>query len=50
VAAVDKNGDPILQSSGVLVLDATTGQTLYSKNADHQAPIASITAAPQKGT
>jgi D-alanyl-D-alanine endopeptidase (penicillin-binding protein 7) len=41
--AVDKNGDPILQSSGVLVLDANTGNTLYSKNADHQAPIASIT-------
>jgi len=40
---VDKNGDPILQSSGVLVLDANTGNTLYSKNADHQAPIASIT-------
>jgi D-alanyl-D-alanine endopeptidase (penicillin-binding protein 7) len=43
VAATDKNGDPILQSTGVLVLDATTGATLYSKNADHQAPIASIT-------
>ena len=41
--AVDKNGDPILQSSGVLVLDANTGTTIYSKNADHQAPIASIT-------
>ena len=41
-AKVDKNGDPILQSSGVLVLDAS-GNTLYSKNADHSAPIASIT-------
>jgi serine-type D-Ala-D-Ala endopeptidase (penicillin-binding protein 7) len=41
--AVDRNGDPILQSSGVLVLDANTGNTIYSKNADHQAPIASIT-------
>ena len=41
--AIDKNGDPILQSSGVLVLDANTGATIYSKNADHQAPIASIT-------
>ena len=41
--AVDKHGDPILQSSGVLVLDASTGNTIYSKNADHQAPIASIT-------
>jgi serine-type D-Ala-D-Ala endopeptidase (penicillin-binding protein 7) len=39
---LDKNGDPILQSSGVLVLDAS-GNTLYSKNADHAAPIASIT-------
>ena len=41
-AKVDKNGDPILQSSGVLVLDAS-GNTLYSKNADHATPIASIT-------
>lgn len=39
----DMNGDPILQSSGVVVLDSATGQTLYSKNADHTAPIASIT-------
>ena len=37
------NGDPILASSSVLVLDPTNGQTLYSKNADHVAPIASIT-------
>ena len=43
VSATDKNGDPVLQSSGVLVLDATTGATIYAKNADHQAPIASIT-------
>ncbi len=42
VAAVDKNGDPILQSSGVLVLD-DKGNTLYAKNADAPAPIASIT-------
>src|SRR5215212_134633 len=44
-AVVDftKDGDPILQSSGALVLDPATGQTLYSKNADHVAPIASIT-------
>ena len=41
-AKVDRNGDPILQSSGVLVLDAS-GNTLFSKNADHTAPIASIT-------
>ncbi len=37
------DGDPILQSSQVMVLDASSGQTLYSKNADHAAPIASIT-------
>ena len=43
VADVDKDGQPILQSSGVMVLDASTGSTLYSKNADHAAPIASIT-------
>ena len=44
-AVVDftKDGDPILQSSGALVLDPATGQTLYSKNADHVSPIASIT-------
>ena len=40
---VTKDGEPNVQSSGVLVLDSTTGQTLYSKNADHTAPIASIT-------
>jgi D-alanyl-D-alanine endopeptidase (penicillin-binding protein 7) len=38
-----KDGDPIVHSSSVLVLDPATGQTLYSKNADHVAPIASIT-------
>jgi serine-type D-Ala-D-Ala endopeptidase (penicillin-binding protein 7) len=43
VVAIDKDGAPILQSSGVLVLDPATGNTLYSKNADHAAPIASIT-------
>ena len=43
VPAVDKDGQPIVQSSGVVVLDPTTGQTLYSKNADQAAPIASIT-------
>ena len=43
VSAVDKDGKPILESSGVLVLDPTTGQTLYSKNADRATPIASIT-------
>jgi D-alanyl-D-alanine endopeptidase (penicillin-binding protein 7) len=43
VSEVTKDGEPNVQSSGVLVLDPTTGQTLYSKNADHAAPIASIT-------
>ena len=38
-----QEGDPILQSSSVLVLDPNTGKPLYSKNADHVAPIASIT-------
>jgi len=42
-AEVTAGADPRLQSSGVMVLDATSGQTLYSKNADQQAPIASIT-------
>jgi serine-type D-Ala-D-Ala endopeptidase (penicillin-binding protein 7) len=39
----DMSGDPILKSSGVLVLDPTTGQTLYSKNAEQSTPIASLT-------
>lgn len=43
VDKVDKDGNPVLHSSGVMVLDATTGQTLYAKNADTAAPIASIT-------
>ena len=43
VVDFDKAGDPILHSSSVLVLDPASGQTLYSKNADHVAPIASIT-------
>ncbi|HUP28848.1 MAG TPA: D-alanyl-D-alanine endopeptidase [Usitatibacter sp.] len=43
LAEVNKDGEPILASSGVLVLDPATGQTLYSKNADHTTPIASIT-------
>ena len=42
-AVVDANGDPIIQSTGALVLDPTTGQTLFSKNADFVHPIASIT-------
>jgi serine-type D-Ala-D-Ala endopeptidase (penicillin-binding protein 7) len=43
VSEVNKDGEPILQSSGVLVLDSATGNTLYSKNADQATPIASIT-------
>src|SRR5258706_10942559 len=43
VVDFNKDGDPILGSSSVVVLDPATGQTLYSKNADHVAPIASIT-------
>ena len=43
ISAVDENGGPILKSSGVLVLDPVTGHTLYEKNADQAAPIASIT-------
>jgi D-alanyl-D-alanine endopeptidase (penicillin-binding protein 7) len=38
-----RDGEPRLMSSGVLVLDSTSGQTLFSKNADQAAPIASIT-------
>lgn len=43
VAQVTDDGSPFTRSSGVLVLDPTTGETLYAKNADQQAPIASIT-------
>jgi D-alanyl-D-alanine endopeptidase (penicillin-binding protein 7) len=43
VVPVSEDGGPVLQSSGVLVLDPATGQTLYSKNADQSTPIASIT-------
>ena len=45
VTAADftKDGDPNVMSSGVLVFDPNTGQTLYSKNADQVSPIASIT-------
>lgn len=35
--------EPALASTTALVLDARTGQTLYAKNADEAAPIASIT-------
>ena len=40
---VNEDGGPFLKSSGVLVMDAASGQTLYSKNADQSTPIASIT-------
>jgi serine-type D-Ala-D-Ala endopeptidase (penicillin-binding protein 7) len=42
-AVLTKDGDPNVQSHGVLVLDPATGQTLFAKNADTAAPIASIT-------
>ena len=38
-----KDGEPNLQSTAAIVLDAKTGLTLYSKNADQVHPIASIT-------
>jgi D-alanyl-D-alanine endopeptidase (penicillin-binding protein 7) len=43
IAELTADGNPRVQSSGVMVLDPTTGQTLFAKNADQQAPIASIT-------
>ena len=43
-ASVVSSADgPALKSGGVLVLDPTTGHTLYAKNADEVTPIASIT-------
>jgi D-alanyl-D-alanine endopeptidase (penicillin-binding protein 7) len=42
-AEFTKDGEPNLQSTGVLVFDPATGQTLFAKNADTAAPIASIT-------
>ena len=41
--AIQAVAGPHLKSAGVLVLDPTTGETLYAKNADQAAPIASIT-------
>lgn len=38
-----RGGEPNLQSTAAIVLDAKTGQTLYAKNADQVHPIASIT-------
>ena len=40
---VTQDGAPLLKSTGVLVMDAASGQTLYAKNADQSTPIASIT-------
>src|SRR3954465_7602314 len=40
---VRDDGGPLLKSTGVLVMDVASGQTLYSKNADQSTPIASIT-------
>jgi serine-type D-Ala-D-Ala endopeptidase (penicillin-binding protein 7) len=42
-AEFTRDGEPNVQSSGVLVFDPTTGQTLFSRNAEQVAPIASIT-------
>ena len=42
-AEFTKDGEPNVQSSGVLVFDPQSGHTLFSKNADQVAPIASIT-------
>ena len=42
-AEFTKDGEPNVQSTGVLVFDPKSGQTLFSKNADQAAPIASIT-------
>ena len=42
-AEFTKDGEPNVRSSGVLVFDPVTGQTLFSKNAEQAAPIASIT-------
>ncbi len=40
---LDSNGEPLLRSSSAVVFDPATGHVLYAKNADHVAPIASIT-------
>ncbi len=38
-----RDGSPNVASSGVLVFDPNSGQTLFAKNADQVSPIASIT-------
>ncbi len=43
IADLTRGGDPNVQSGGVMVVDAKTGQTLFAKNADQVQPIASLT-------
>src|SRR5207244_10270884 len=43
VADVTRDGTPNLMSTGVLVFDAATGHTLFSKHADPAAPTAYTT-------
>jgi serine-type D-Ala-D-Ala endopeptidase (penicillin-binding protein 7) len=45
VAAAEftRDGEPNVRSTGVLVYDPTSGNTLFAKNAEQPAPIASIT-------
>jgi D-alanyl-D-alanine endopeptidase (penicillin-binding protein 7) len=38
-----KDGDPNVMSTGVIVFDPKSGQTLFAKNAEQVSPIASIT-------
>jgi len=40
---LDRDGDPILRSASVLVIDQSSGAVLFEKNASAQLPIASIT-------
>jgi serine-type D-Ala-D-Ala endopeptidase (penicillin-binding protein 7) len=42
-AEFTKDGEPNVKSTGVLVYDPTSGNTLFARNADQAAPIASIT-------
>jgi serine-type D-Ala-D-Ala endopeptidase (penicillin-binding protein 7) len=42
-AEMNRDGEPNILSSAVMVLDTSSGQTLYAKNADQVHPIASIT-------
>lgn len=40
---VDADGDPVLRSASVVVIDQSSGAVLFEKNASAQLPIASIT-------